>query len=80
MALTVDLDDVAEMHEDLAEAVQLNTRRYAALFADAIQEMLPNYRTRRVIFFFFLIYMFFLLLGYSINQFPKIIAKLSILI
>lgn len=48
MALTVDLDDVAEMHEDLAEAILLNTRRYGALFADAIHDMLPNYRTRTV--------------------------------
>lgn len=48
VSLTVDLDDVAEMHEDLADAVQSNTRRYAALFANAIHEMLPNYRTRTV--------------------------------
>lgn len=56
--MTVDLDDVAEMHEDLAEAIQLNTRRYATLFADAVQEMLPNYRTRRVIFVSLSVYIY----------------------
>lgn len=46
--MTVDVDDIAEMYEDLAEAVMDNTRRYVTLFADVIHDMLPNYTTRKV--------------------------------
>ncbi|KAF8789033.1 DNA replication licensing factor MCM7 like protein [Argiope bruennichi] len=46
--MTVDLDDVAVMFEDLCEAILQNARRYSALFADVIQEMLPNYKIRDV--------------------------------
>ncbi|KFM80590.1 hypothetical protein X975_03952, partial [Stegodyphus mimosarum] len=48
VAITIELDDVAEMFEDLCEAIEENARRYSALFADVIQEMLPDYKTRQV--------------------------------
>lgn len=48
VSLTINLDDIAEQYEELADAIQENTRRYANLFADAIHDMLPNYRTRQV--------------------------------
>lgn len=48
VALTVAVDDIAELDEELAEALVENTRRYASLFADAMHDMLPNYRTRKV--------------------------------
>ncbi|KAG8182239.1 hypothetical protein JTE90_024172 [Oedothorax gibbosus] len=48
VVMTVDLDDVYEMFEDLAEAIVKNARRFTALFSDVVQEMLPNYNTREV--------------------------------
>nr|XP_042894859.1 DNA replication licensing factor mcm7-B isoform X1 [Parasteatoda tepidariorum] len=48
VVITVDLDDVEEMFLDLADAILNNGRRYTALFADVIQEMLPNYKIREV--------------------------------
>ncbi|NXN97575.1 MCM7 factor, partial [Rhinopomastus cyanomelas] len=47
-ALLVALDDVAEEEPELAEAVGDNTRRYRGLFADAVHELLPQYRLREV--------------------------------
>jgi DNA replication licensing factor MCM7 len=47
--ITIDLDDLAEYNESLAEAIQLNTRRYVNFFANVIQEMLPNYKERDVV-------------------------------
>ncbi|XP_054716412.1 DNA replication licensing factor mcm7-B-like [Uloborus diversus] len=48
VALTVDLDDVADMFPELCESILENSRRYVALFADVIHEMLPNYKTHEV--------------------------------
>ncbi|XP_072033862.1 DNA replication licensing factor mcm7-like [Amphiura filiformis] len=48
VALTIDLDDVNEIDPELAEAIQENTRRYTNLFADAVQDMLPEYKDRDV--------------------------------
>lgn len=47
--ITIDLDDLATYNESLAEAIQLNTRRYVNFFANVIQEMLPNYKERDVV-------------------------------
>lgn len=47
--ITIDLDDLAEYNEGLAQAIQQNTRRYVNFFANAIQEMLPNYKERDVV-------------------------------
>lgn len=49
MALTIDIEDVTEHDPDLAQAMVENTRRYINLFADAVQELLPDYKEREVI-------------------------------
>lgn len=48
VALYVDLDHVAEDEPELAEAACENARRYARLFADAVHELLPDYKEREV--------------------------------
>lgn len=40
--LIVELDDVHKFNDDLAEAVRENTCRYQRLFADAVDELLPE--------------------------------------
>lgn len=49
MALTIDIEDVTEHDPDLAQAMVENTRRYINLFADAVQELLPDYKEKEVI-------------------------------
>ncbi|KAL4220076.1 Mcm2-7 hexameric complex component [Mactra antiquata] len=49
VGLTIDLDDVYDHDPDLAEAIVENTRRYASIFAEVVQELLPDYREREVI-------------------------------
>lgn len=44
----VDLDDVAEDDPELVDSICENARRYASLFADAVQELLPQYKEREV--------------------------------
>lgn len=44
VSLTINLDDLAEFDEELAVAVQENTRRYNMLAADAVWDLLPDYR------------------------------------
>lgn len=44
----VDLDDLAEEEPELVENVCENTKRYTALFSDAVQELLPEYREKEV--------------------------------
>lgn len=46
--ITIDLDDLAEFNESLAEAVIENCRRYAAIFSDVIAELLPSYKQQEV--------------------------------
>ncbi|TRY54049.1 hypothetical protein DNTS_034760 [Danionella cerebrum] len=48
VSLLVDLDDLAEEDPELVESVCENTRRYTALFSDAVHELLPEYREREV--------------------------------
>ncbi|XP_025066886.1 DNA replication licensing factor MCM7, partial [Alligator sinensis] len=48
VALYVDLDHVAEDEPELAEAACENSRRYARLFADAVHELLPDYKEREL--------------------------------
>lgn len=48
VSLFVELDDVAEEDPELVESVCENAKRYVALFADAIHELLPEYRERDV--------------------------------
>jgi DNA replication licensing factor MCM7 len=47
--ITIDLDDLAEYNEQLAQAIQENTRRYVNFFANVIQELLPSYKEREVV-------------------------------
>ncbi|XP_055530980.1 DNA replication licensing factor Mcm7 [Wyeomyia smithii] len=49
VGLTVDLDDVVNYNDQLAEAIQLNARRYVKLFSDTVFELLPSYKEREVI-------------------------------
>ena len=47
-SLTIDLEDVAGVDEDLATAIRENTRRYNLLVAEVVEALLPDYRTRDV--------------------------------
>lgn len=44
----IDLDDVAEEDPELVDSICENTKRYARLFADSVQELLPQYKEREV--------------------------------
>ena len=48
VGLTIDLDHVAEMDDELAEAITENNRRYTALFSDVVQDLLPEYKDKEV--------------------------------
>ncbi|XP_012267656.2 DNA replication licensing factor Mcm7 [Athalia rosae] len=48
VAFTVDLDDIAELDDELAHAIQQNTRRYTTIISEILQEILPNFKTRPV--------------------------------
>lgn len=48
VAMYVDLDDVAEDDPELVDSICENARRYVRLFADAVQELLPQYKEREV--------------------------------
>ncbi|OWR43100.1 minichromosome maintenance complex component 7 [Danaus plexippus plexippus] len=45
----VELDDLHEANEELAEAVIKNTRRYTNMVSDVVYEMLPEYKQREVV-------------------------------
>ncbi|KAF6357204.1 minichromosome maintenance complex component 7 [Rhinolophus ferrumequinum] len=49
VAMYIDLDDVAEEDPELVDSICENTKRYARLFADTIQELLPQYKEREVV-------------------------------
>ncbi|KAK3747492.1 hypothetical protein QZH41_011365, partial [Actinostola sp. cb2023] len=42
--LQIELDDVAEIDQQLADNVKENARRYKRIFEDAVYEMLPDYK------------------------------------
>nr|XP_018897771.1 PREDICTED: DNA replication licensing factor Mcm7 [Bemisia tabaci] len=44
VALYVDLDDVHEFDQTLAESILGNTRRYVIIFSDLVHELLPKYK------------------------------------
>lgn len=48
VSLSVELDDVAEEFPELVESICENAKRYAGLFADAVHELLPEYKERDV--------------------------------
>lgn len=49
VALYVDLDDVAEDDPELVDSVCENAKRYSRLFADVVQELLPEYKEKEVV-------------------------------
>ncbi|XP_049887432.1 DNA replication licensing factor Mcm7 [Pectinophora gossypiella] len=49
LAFVVELDDLHEVNDELAEAVRQNTRRYANMVSDVVYEMLPDYKHREVV-------------------------------
>lgn len=46
--MVVDLDDLNIDDPDLTNSVIENTRRYGSIFADAVHELLPNYKAKEV--------------------------------
>ncbi|XP_008555507.1 DNA replication licensing factor Mcm7 [Microplitis demolitor] len=48
VALTIDLDDIHEFDDELAEAIAQNTRRYVNLINELVQEILPDYKEHPV--------------------------------
>lgn len=44
----MDLDDLHETNEELAEAVMKNTRRYTNMVSDVVYEMIPEYKHKDV--------------------------------
>lgn len=51
MSVFVDLDDVAEEDPELVESICENAKRYMGLFADAVHELLPEYKEKDVCIF-----------------------------
>uniref|UniRef100_A0AAQ5X7J2 DNA replication licensing factor MCM7 n=1 Tax=Amphiprion ocellaris TaxID=80972 RepID=A0AAQ5X7J2_AMPOC len=49
VSLFVELDDVAEEDPELVESICENAKRYTGLFADAVHELLPEYKERDVV-------------------------------
>lgn len=48
VSIAIELDDLKEFNESLAEAIVLNARRYTNMFSDAIMELIPMYKQREV--------------------------------
>lgn len=48
VGLFVELDDVAEEYPELVESICENAKRYSNLFADAVHELLPEYKEKDV--------------------------------
>lgn len=48
MSLVVNLDHVGEYDADLRDSIMVNAKRYVSIFADVVQELLPQYKTKEV--------------------------------
>ena len=48
MALICDLEDLVDFDPELSDNVIENTLRYQSIFADVIEELLPDYKEREV--------------------------------
>ena len=48
VSLIIDLNDLATQDQDLCDAVVENSKRYAQLFADVVQDILPDYKEKEV--------------------------------
>lgn len=51
VSVFVELDDVAEEDPELVESICENAKRYTGLFADAVHELLPEYKEKDVCIF-----------------------------
>jgi DNA replication licensing factor MCM7 len=49
VSLCIDLNDLANMDQELADACIENAKRYNELFYEAIHELLPEYKDKDVI-------------------------------
>nr|XP_017507480.2 DNA replication licensing factor MCM7 isoform X1 [Manis javanica] len=49
VVMYIDLDDIAEDDPELVDSICENAKRYARLFADAVQELLPQFKEREVV-------------------------------
>lgn len=49
VALYIDLDDIAEEDPELVDSICDNTCRYVNLFADAVQDLLPQHKEKEVV-------------------------------
>jgi DNA replication licensing factor MCM7 len=60
VSLCIDLNDLASMDQELADACIENSKRYNELFYESIHELLPEYKDKEVTSFsIFLIINFF---------------------
>lgn len=48
VSLQIDLNDLAQFDQSLADACTENAKRFSELFYDAIQELLPEYKDKDV--------------------------------
>lgn len=48
VALPIELDDVSDYDPELADSIVENARRYSNLFAECVQEILPEYKEKEV--------------------------------
>jgi DNA replication licensing factor MCM7 len=48
MSLFIDLNDVAAHDQELCDAIVDNAKRYSNIFADIVQELLPEYKDKEV--------------------------------
>lgn len=49
VSLLIELDDVHDFNEELAEAIKNNTRRYTSMAADIIHEVLPTFKEHDIV-------------------------------
>ncbi|KAJ8669300.1 hypothetical protein QAD02_000559 [Eretmocerus hayati] len=49
VSLVIDLEDLRDFNEDLAEYISVNTRRYVNLLLDLVKDILPDFKERAVI-------------------------------
>ena len=54
--MIIDIDDVATVDPELADAILENTRRYTQIFAQIVQEMLPELKDKEVNFSFLFVW------------------------
>lgn len=48
-AIHIDLGDLASQDQELADACEDNAKRYSDLFADAVQDLLPEYKDKETV-------------------------------